>query len=43
MLFFGRKSRPVSADVYDIEVIPVGEQDEVVNPIGAKGLVDHFL
>ena len=29
---------PVNADVHDIEVIFVKEEDEVVNPIGAKGL-----
>jgi xanthine dehydrogenase YagR molybdenum-binding subunit len=29
---------PVNADVHDIEVIFVPEQDEVVNPLGAKGL-----
>ena len=29
---------PVNADVQDIEVIFVEEQDEVVNPLGAKGL-----
>ena len=29
---------PVNADVHDIEVIFVEEQDSVVNPLGAKGL-----
>jgi xanthine dehydrogenase YagR molybdenum-binding subunit len=29
---------PVNADVHDIEVIFVEEHDEVVNPLGAKGL-----
>ena len=29
---------PVNADVGNIEVIFVEEQDEVVNPLGAKGL-----
>ncbi len=29
---------PVNADVHDIEVIFVPEQDDVVNPLGAKGL-----
>jgi xanthine dehydrogenase YagR molybdenum-binding subunit len=29
---------PVNADVHDIDVIFVQEQDEVVNPLGAKGL-----
>ena len=29
---------PVNADVHDIEVIFVDEKDEVVNPLGAKGL-----
>lgn len=29
---------PVNADVHDIEVIFVPERDEVVNPLGAKGL-----
>ena len=29
---------PVNADVYDIEVIFVEEQDEIVNPLGVKGL-----
>ncbi len=29
---------PVNADVHDIEVIFVQEQDEIVNPLGAKGL-----
>jgi xanthine dehydrogenase YagR molybdenum-binding subunit len=29
---------PVNADVHDIDVIFVEEQDEIVNPLGAKGL-----
>ena len=29
---------PVNADVHDVEVIFVPEKDEVVNPLGAKGL-----
>jgi xanthine dehydrogenase YagR molybdenum-binding subunit len=29
---------PVNADVYDIEVIFVEEHDEIVNPLGCKGL-----
>ena len=29
---------PVNADVHDIEVIFVEEHDEVVNPLGVKGL-----
>ncbi|WP_026462320.1 xanthine dehydrogenase family protein molybdopterin-binding subunit [Adhaeribacter aquaticus] len=29
---------PVSADVHDLEVIFVEEHDDIVNPIGAKGL-----
>jgi xanthine dehydrogenase YagR molybdenum-binding subunit len=29
---------PVSADVQDIEVLFVEEKDEIVNPLGAKGL-----
>ena len=29
---------PVNADVRDIQVIFVDEQDDVVNPLGAKGL-----
>ncbi|HEY9213159.1 MAG TPA: xanthine dehydrogenase family protein molybdopterin-binding subunit [Ancylobacter sp.] len=29
---------PVNADVHDIEVIFVDEQDEIVNPLGVKGL-----
>ncbi|MHC5545037.1 xanthine dehydrogenase family protein molybdopterin-binding subunit, partial [Singulisphaera rosea] len=29
---------PVNADVVDIEVIFVDERDELVNPLGAKGL-----
>ena len=29
---------PVNADVQDLEVIFVEEQDDIVNPLGAKGL-----
>src|SRR5207249_12083365 len=29
---------PVNADVHDIDVIFVEEQDDAVNPLGAKGL-----
>ena len=29
---------PVNADVHDIDVIFVEEHDEVVNPLGAKGV-----
>jgi xanthine dehydrogenase YagR molybdenum-binding subunit len=29
---------PVNADVYDIEVIFVDEPDELINPLGVKGL-----
>ncbi len=29
---------PVNADIHDIEVIFVAEQDDVVNPLGVKGL-----
>jgi xanthine dehydrogenase YagR molybdenum-binding subunit len=29
---------PVNADVHDIEVIFVDEQDDIVNPMGIKGL-----
>ncbi|HTG01301.1 MAG TPA: xanthine dehydrogenase family protein molybdopterin-binding subunit, partial [Nitrospirota bacterium] len=29
---------PVNADIHDIEVILVPEQDEIVNPLGVKGL-----
>jgi xanthine dehydrogenase YagR molybdenum-binding subunit len=29
---------PVSADVHDAEVIFIGEEDKIVNPLGAKGL-----
>ncbi|MEM5786121.1 MAG: molybdopterin cofactor-binding domain-containing protein, partial [Syntrophobacteraceae bacterium] len=29
---------PVNADVHDIEVIFIDEKDEIVNPLGAKGL-----
>ncbi len=29
---------PVNADVHDIEVIFVNEQDDIINPLGIKGL-----
>lgn len=29
---------PVNADIHDVEVIFVKERDEVVNPLGTKGL-----
>jgi xanthine dehydrogenase YagR molybdenum-binding subunit len=29
---------PVNADVHDVDVIFVEEHDEIVNPLGAKGL-----
>ena len=29
---------PVNADVHDIDVIFVDEHDEIVNPLGVKGL-----
>src|SRR5207253_1422741 len=29
---------PVNADVHDLDVIFVAEEDEIVNPLGAKGL-----
>ncbi len=29
---------PVNADIHDIEVIFVEEHDDIVNPLGAKGL-----
>lgn len=29
---------PVNADIYDIDVVFVEEHDEIVNPLGAKGL-----
>ena len=29
---------PVNADIHDIDVIFVEEQDEIVNPLGAKGI-----
>ena len=29
---------PVNADVRDIDVIFIDEEDELVNPLGAKGL-----
>jgi xanthine dehydrogenase YagR molybdenum-binding subunit len=35
---FGEYHVPVNADVHDIDVIFVEEQDEIVNPLGAKGL-----
>ncbi len=34
----GEYHMPVNAEVHDIEVIFVHEEDNVVNPIGAKGL-----
>jgi xanthine dehydrogenase YagR molybdenum-binding subunit len=34
----GEYHLPVNADVHDLEVIFVDEQDDVVNPLGAKGL-----
>ena len=35
---FGEYHVPVNADIHDIDVIFVEEHDDVVNPIGAKGL-----
>ncbi len=35
---FGEYHVPVNADIHDIEVIFVEEHDEIVNPIGVKGL-----
>jgi xanthine dehydrogenase YagR molybdenum-binding subunit len=35
---FGEYHVAVNADVHDIDVIFVEEQDEIVNPLGAKGL-----
>jgi len=35
---FGEYHVPVNADIHDIDVIFVEEQDEIVNPLGAKGL-----
>jgi xanthine dehydrogenase YagR molybdenum-binding subunit len=29
---------PVNADIHDIEVIFVEEHDDIINPLGAKGL-----
>ena len=29
---------PVNADIYDIDVLFVEEHDEIVNPLGVKGL-----
>ncbi len=29
---------PVNADIHDIDVIFVAEQDDIVNPLGAKGV-----
>jgi xanthine dehydrogenase YagR molybdenum-binding subunit len=29
---------PVNADIHDIEVIFVEEKDDIINPLGAKGL-----
>ena len=34
----GEYHMPVNADIHDIEVVFVHEEDSVVNPIGAKGL-----
>lgn len=31
---------PVNADIYDIDVLFVEENDEIVNPLGIKGLGD---
>jgi xanthine dehydrogenase YagR molybdenum-binding subunit len=35
---FGEYHIPVNADIHDIEVIFVEEHDEIVNPIGVKGV-----
>ena len=35
---FGEYHVPVNADIHEIDVIFVDERDELVNPIGAKGL-----
>ena len=35
---FGEYHVPVNADIRDIDVIFIDEHDELVNPIGAKGL-----
>jgi xanthine dehydrogenase YagR molybdenum-binding subunit len=35
---FGEYHVPVNADIHEIDVIFVEEPDDVVNPIGAKGL-----
>jgi xanthine dehydrogenase YagR molybdenum-binding subunit len=35
---FGEYHVPVNADVHEIDVIFVEERDDVVNPLGAKGL-----
>ena len=35
---FGEYHIPVNADVYDIDVIFVDEQDDKVSPLGVKGL-----
>jgi len=34
---------PVNADVHDIDVIFVDEKDDIVNPLGAKGLGEIAL
>ena len=38
ILVNGRRIVPVNADARDIEVIFVEERDDLVNPLGAKGL-----
>jgi xanthine dehydrogenase YagR molybdenum-binding subunit len=35
---FGEYHVPVNADIHDIEVIFVEEHDEIVNPLGIKGV-----
>jgi xanthine dehydrogenase YagR molybdenum-binding subunit len=35
---FGEYHVPVNADVYDIKVIFVDEHDDIINPLGIKGL-----
>ena len=39
----GEYHMPVNADVHDIEVAFVHEEDDIVNPIGAKGLGENWL
>ncbi len=34
---------PVNADVHDIEVIFVEEHDDIINPLGAKGLGENGI